>query len=74
MSSEFDQVLEDVQFTAEGVAQIIGAHLPYEKRDAVTAELVEYVRSLHRTGGSQIECMIVLGALHGMGFEDFDKL
>lgn len=73
MTSELDEVLQDVDAVAHAVATIVGAKLTSDERDEVCGKLAAYVQSLQRIGGTQIECMIVIGALRAMGY-DFSKL
>lgn len=69
-----DTLLQQVHTVAEEVGIIFAGHIAERERDEVKARLLDFLKRLHAGGGNQVECMVLIGALAAMGFDDFTGL
>ena len=73
-----DQLFQSIHAVAEEVGTILSDFVPHEEWPAAQARLIALLRALDTNGATGDERnftnLIVIGALRGMCFDDFDSL
>jgi hypothetical protein len=73
-----DELFQSIHAVAEEVGTILSDFVPHEDWPAAQGRLIELLRTLDTNGTTGDERnftnLIVIGALRGMCFDDFDSL